>query len=124
MPQECVPFVKTGGLADVVGALPKALQALGHEVKVILPKYSMVDIEKFGLKRFKEGIRVWMGEGKQEGCAVDVAYLEGDIPVYFIENWSFFKRDGIYSDSYNDFSDNAERYAFFHACSFAIMRRR
>ena len=110
---ECVPFVKTGGLADVLGALPKALHDLGHEVKIILPKYSMIDSEKFGLKRFREGIKVWMGEGRLESCAVDVAFLENKIPVYFIENWSFFKRDGIYSDAYSDFGDNPERFAFF-----------
>ncbi len=110
---ECVPYVKTGGLADVVGALPKALKLLGHEVKIILPKYSMIDTEKFGLKLFKDGINVWMGEGKLEGCAVDVAYLDDDIPVYFIENWSFFSRDGIYNDTYSDFGDNPQRFAFF-----------
>nr|WP_316047324.1 glycogen/starch synthase [Planococcus glaciei] len=42
---ECVPFVKTGGLADVMGALPKELVALGHEVTVILPKYSLIPEE-------------------------------------------------------------------------------
>lgn len=110
---ECVPYVKTGGLADVVGALPKALKALGHNVKIILPKYSMVDTKKHGLNRFLKSMKVWMGEGQEEGCAVDVAFLEEDIPVYFIENWSFFGRDGIYNDTYKDYSDNPQRFAFF-----------
>jgi len=110
---ECVPFVKTGGLADVVGALPKALHALGHNVKIILPKYSAIDTEKYNLNRFKEGIDVWMGAGKKEGCAVDVTFLDENIPVYFIENWSFFNRDGIYNDTYQEYNDNPERYAFF-----------
>lgn len=111
---EGVPFVKTGGLADVVGALPKALKELGHEVKIILPKYSKIDTDKFELKRHQEVMGVWMGEGKEEWCSVDVAYVEGDIPVYFIENWGFFGRDGIYNDASNrDFNDNPERYAFF-----------
>ncbi|MGH1437779.1 MAG: glycogen synthase GlgA [Lewinella sp.] len=111
---EGVPFVKTGGLADVVGALPKALQDLGHQVRIILPKYSKIDAAKFGMERFQESMGVWMGGGVQEWCAVDVAYIEGDIPVYFIENWKFYERDGIYNDANNrDFNDNPERYAFF-----------
>ncbi len=110
---ECVPYVKTGGLADVVGALPKALKALGHNVKVILPKYSKIDTEKHKLERFLPAMQVWMGAGNKEGCAVDVAFSEEDIPVYFIENWSFFGRDGIYNDTYSDYGDNAERFAFF-----------
>ena len=111
---EGVPYVKTGGLADVVGALPKALKALGHEVRIILPKYSQIDTLKFGLQRFQDSMGVWMGQGVQEWASVDEAILEGDIPVYFIENWKFFGRDGIYNDAQNrDFNDNPERYAFF-----------
>lgn len=106
---ECVPFVKTGGLADVLGALPKALKALGHDVKIILPKYGQIDAQKHGLTRFMEGIDVWMGSGIKEGCAVDVAYLADDIPVYFIEHWMYFGRDSIYGD----YGDNGERFAFF-----------
>ena len=47
---EVFPFSKTGGLADVAGALPKALENLGHEVKVFTPKYDTIDENKFGLK--------------------------------------------------------------------------
>ena len=47
---ECVPFMKTGGLADVVGALPQALHTLGHDVIVVIPLYSMIDRSKYGIK--------------------------------------------------------------------------
>lgn len=110
---ECVPYAKTGGLADVVGALPKALHDLGHRVQVIIPKYSKIDAQKFGLQRFQDSMGVWMGAGVQEWCAVDVAFLEGVVPVYFIESWKYFERPGIYNDANNrDFNDNPERFAF------------
>ena len=109
---ECVPFAKTGGLADVVGALPKALQDLGHNVIVILPKYSSIDAQKHGLRRSFDSIGVWMGN-TQEWCAVDRTTVEG-VPVYFIEHNLFFARDGLYHDAdHNDFMDNARRFAFF-----------
>lgn len=110
---ECVPFVKTGGLADVVGALPKALKRLGHEVHVILPKYQKVDAEKFGLQRLQDNLGVWMGDGQQEWCSVDQTTMEG-VPFYFIESWKYFGREGVYNDASNrDYTDNARRFAFF-----------
>jgi starch synthase len=111
---ECVPYVKTGGLADVIGALPKALRALGHDVRVVIPKYQQIDTLKYGLRRLQDSIGVWMGESTQEWGAVDTTEMEDGTPVYFIESWKYFGREGIYNDSRNrDFNDNAERYAFF-----------
>jgi starch synthase len=93
---ECVPFAKTGGLADVVGALPIFLRALGHEVIVVMPKYGSINSAKFGLQRFWNSLGVWMGN-TQEWCAVDVADSEG-VPAYFIEHERFFGRPGLYHD--------------------------
>ena len=80
---ECVPFIKTGGLADVVGALPKALKALGHEVIIVLPKYAAVDAAKHHLQPYYPMMGVWMGN-TQEWCSVQRAESSG-VPVYFIE---------------------------------------
>ena len=111
---ECVPFVKTGGLADVVGALPKALKERGHEVCIILPKYSSIDPAKYPMERIHAPMGVWMGDQKEEWCAVDQHITEDGISVYFIENDQFFKRDRPYNDQQNrDYIDNAERFAFF-----------
>ncbi len=108
---ECVPYVKTGGLADVVGALPTALKALGHEVIVVLPRYSMIDGDRFGLKPFMNSMGVWMGDGL-EWCSVLSADNEGT-PVYFIEFQRYFARWGLYHDAnFNDYLDNARRFGF------------
>src|SRR5205823_7371882 len=48
---EVAPFAKVGGLADVAGALPKALRAMGHDVRVVMPRYGSIDVEKYGLRR-------------------------------------------------------------------------
>lgn len=108
---EVVPYAKTGGLADVVGALPQVLQRLGHEVIVVMPRYGSIDGQKFGLRRQWDAMGVWMGN-TQEWCAVDVADNDG-VPTYFIEHDNYFARPGLYhDDNYNDYTDNPRRFAF------------
>jgi starch synthase len=118
---ECVPFAKTGGLADVVGALPIFLRALGHEVIVVMPKYGSINSAKFGLRRFWNSMGVWMGN-TLEWCAVDVADSEG-VPVYFIEHERFFGRSGLYHDeALNDFQDNPYRFGFLTRAGLQLCR--
>jgi starch synthase len=108
---ECVPYAKTGGLADVVGALPKALHAMGHNVIVVIPKYSIIDANLHGLQLYMNNLGVWMGN-VQEWCAVHLTENEG-IPVYFIEFNHFYDRWGYYHDSdNNDYLDNGRRFGF------------
>ena len=110
---ECVPYAKTGGLADVVGALPKALKQMGHDVRIIIPKYASIDAAKYGLKPFHSPMGVWMG-GLEEWCSVDMTHTEEGVPVYFIEHQGFFGRDGIYNNArHEDYIDNPRRFAFF-----------
>jgi starch synthase len=122
---ECVPFVKSGGLADVVGALPRALKALGHEVIVVLPRYAVVDGVRHGLKPFLSPMGVWMGN-VEEWCSILTAELPGSIagetgeagtgdkiPVYFIESLKYFNRYGLYHDEdFHDYLDNPQRFGF------------
>jgi len=109
---ECVPYAKTGGLADVVGALPQALVALGHEVIVVLPKYRAVNVQKYKIEPVMAPMGVWMGN-VEEWCAVYATRMDDTVPVYFIESDKYFDRDGLYHDAdFNDFGDNPRRFAF------------
>ncbi|MBN1888650.1 MAG: glycogen synthase GlgA [Thermoflexales bacterium] len=118
---ECVPFAKTGGLADVVGALPKALRSLGHEPIVILPKYSSIDARKHNLQFFLSPLGVWMGN-TEEWCATFTTSLEG-VPVYFIESNQYFDRFGFYHDAdFEDYQDNPRRFGFFSRAALQLCR--
>ncbi len=120
---EVVPFAKTGGLADVAGALPKALTALGHDVRVILPKYKAVDDKKFSLKTVIEKMDVPVGE-MLYACKVKSSVIPNtSIPVYFIEENSFFNRDELYRTKAGDFPDNLERFTLYSRGVLELVKR-
>jgi starch synthase len=118
---ECVPYAKTGGLADVVGALPKALRLLGHEVIVVMPKYTSIDYNRFGLRPFLAPMGVWMGN-TEEWCRVHIAVNDG-VPVYFIEMNKYFDRWGLYHDAdFNDYLDNPRRFGLLTRAGLQLCR--
>ena len=109
---ECVPYAKTGGLADVVGALPGALRKLGHKIIVIMPLYRSVDRAKFAIKPVHSPMGVWMGD-TEEWCSVHGTINSDGVKIYFVEFDQFFNREGLYHDSgFNDYLDNPRRFAF------------
>src|SRR6266516_4296655 len=113
---EIVPFAKVGGLADVVGALPKALKALGHDVRLIMPRYRQVDPERFQLKTLFDAVPVKMGRfnvqvGVREGTIGD------SIPVYMIDAPRYFDRENIYG-----YTDDGERFILFCRAALEAMR--
>ncbi len=109
---ECVPFAKTGGLADVVGALPKYLKALGHDVRVVMPRYTFISQSKFNIELALAPVGIWMGT-QEEWCAIHTCMMDDDIPVYFVEHNLYFDREGLYHDKeFNDYTDNPRRFAF------------
>ncbi len=119
---ECVPFAKTGGLADVVGALPGALCALGHEVIVVMPKYRAIDAVRYQVRPFLAPMGVWMGN-TEEWCAVHTTTQDDGTPVYFIEADKYFARDGLYHDAaFNDFGDNPRRFGFLTRAGLQLCR--
>lgn len=103
---EVVPFVKTGGLADVAFSLPKALKKLGMDIRVILPKYK--DIPKKFLDQMSliKEFEVSLGDNKKYCGIYSLEYQE--IPFYFIDNEEYFKREGLYG-----YWDDGERYSYF-----------
>ncbi len=103
---EVVPFVKTGGLADVAGALPKKLAEKGHDVRVFLPLYKAVSDEIRKQMKFIKDFHVDLDWRKQH-CGVFLLEAEG-VKYYFIDNEYYFKRDGLYSHG-----DDGERFAYF-----------
>jgi starch synthase len=109
---EVVPFAKTGGLADVTGALPGALTRLGHQVSVMMPRYPMIERAVRSLEKVQDHLAIPMGSHTEEG-AVWSAKLASRIPVYFIEHQAYFQREALYTTSHGDYPDNAQRFAFF-----------
>ncbi len=119
---ECVPYAKTGGLADVVGALPVALKRLGHNPIIIMPLYGSIDRHKFDIQPWLSPVGVWMGD-REEWCAVHRTWHEGSIPVYFIEFSKYFSRDGLYHDNdMNDYTDNPRRFAFLSRAGLQVCK--
>lgn len=108
---EAVPFAKTGGLADVIGALPRALIDLGLEVRVLMPAYGQVKQGKIPLKVAAEDLQGHLGWQPLAFNLLTPA--EGDHPFCFVERDEFFERSQLYGTPKGDYFDNLERFAFF-----------
>jgi starch synthase len=107
---ECVPFSKTGGLADVVGALPRALASLGHQVSVYVPRYRQT---KLSDPQTVVGSITIPFDDKYRFCSVVTAGTKAGIRYYFVEYPPYFDRESLYGTPVGDYTDNAERYALF-----------
>ena len=107
---EVVPFAKTGGLADVIGALPGVLSKRGHACSVILPFYKRVKENGFNPKLFKEekDFRFYFLE-------------RGNVSIYFIERDEYYNRDQLYGTPQGDHPDNALRFGFFAKAVVALI---
>src|SRR5271157_3570469 len=107
---ECVPFSKTGGLADVVGALPRALAALGHQVSVYVPRYRQT---KLGDPQTVVRSITVPFDDKYRFCSVVTAGSSAGVRFYFVDYPPYFDRDALYGTPAGDYPDNAERFALF-----------
>jgi len=124
---EAVPFAKTGGLADMVSALSINLANLGHDVRIVIPRYYSVD--RSSLKLLPGAMGTPMGGGIEEWSAVYSTNMPGTtkknpVKVYFIDHEIYFGRDGIYgTPAETDFSDNSRRFMFFCRAAFQLCRK-
>src|SRR5450432_4706194 len=107
---ECVPFSKTGGLADVVGALPRALVAAGHQVSVYLPRYRETLLKD--ARTVVKSVTVPFDD-QYRFCSIVSGGERSGVSFYFVEYPPFFDRDALYGTSAGDYPDNAERFALF-----------
>src|SRR5579884_1952116 len=112
---ECVPFSKTGGLADVVGALPRALAAAGHEISVYIPHYRHTRVS--GERTVVQSITVPFDD-RYRFCSILTGAGYPGVRFFFVDYPPFFDREGLYGTASGDFPDNAERFALF--CRAAI----
>ena len=103
---ECAPFIKTGGLADVSGALPKALAKLGHDVRVILPLYEGIGEDWRSRMVFLQCYHVQLA-WRTPYCGIFELRQDG-VTYWFVDNEYYFKRSNIYGHY-----DDAERFAYF-----------
>ena len=109
---EVAPFAKTGGLADVAAALPRALAALGHDVRVLMPKHRGVEAHVADLRVAVPQIRVPLGDRTAEGQLL-VGRGPSGPPVYFLVHDHYYDREGLYGTADGDYWDNCERFTFF-----------
>lgn len=123
---EVSPFAMAGGLADVTGALPKALKGFNQEIRMMIPKYKFINERKYVLReviRLRD-IPVTIN-GKTEMANVKSAFLpESKVQIYLIEVGDFFNRPGIYIDpkTKKPYPDNAERFAFFNKAAIETLK--
>jgi starch synthase len=108
MTSEAVPFAKTGGLADVCGALPLELENLGHEVIVFMPRYRSVDASKLIIHTLDEDL--------------DWAKIGENVKVYFLKH-GMYLRESLYGDRLGDYPDNLKRFSYLSLKTLETFKR-
>ena len=115
---EAAPFAKTGGLADVVGALPATLRDAGCEVAVLMPRYRRIELT--AARRVYDSLPIWLG-----GTLFETSLYQADAAttIYFLEAPKLYDREAIYGDVSGDYPDNAVRFAVLSRAALAVARR-
>jgi starch synthase len=111
---EAVPFAKTGGLGDVIGALPRALEQAGHTASVFLPAYRCTRDSGQPLSTTPIKLHIPIGTQKIEGGVLESTLPGSRVKVYLIDQPGYFDRAGLYGSQDKDFDDNCARFVFFN----------
>ncbi len=119
---EAVPFAKTGGLADVCGALPVELARLGARPAVILPAYRKVHYCGLPIERLGIDFIVPIGSKTVVGHLLQSSLPGCDVPVYLVQQDQYFDRDQLYGADGKDYIDNCERFVFFCRAVLEVIR--
>jgi starch synthase len=112
---EVHPFSKTGGLADMVGALGKALAHAGHEARIVTPLYRGIRERFPEIRRVDWEFDLRLGAGRAQAELFSIE-IEKGLTVYFIHHPGFFDRVSLYQENNRSYADNAERFVFFSKC--------
>ena len=119
---EAVPFAKSGGLGDAVSALAIALSRLGHDVRVLIPRYYSIARDR--LEAVADPLGVWAG-GSEHWTEVFSSKLpKSEVPVYFLDFEKYYGRSGVYGpSSREEYPDNTERFALLSRAAFQLCRK-
>src|SRR5205823_3192869 len=110
---EAAPYVKTGGLGDVIGALPRALAGRGHDVMVIIPRYGVIDGPQFGLRDTGRRVEVQF-PNLNAGAHIHVHVPAERLRYLFLQN-PWYDRKELYGEGGKDYRDNHKRFALLCA---------
>ncbi len=119
---EAVPFAKTGGLADVAGALPVHLEKLGHNVCLIMPYYRMAKKSRLHIEDTGHAIVVQISDKLVEG-RIFRSTLGDNVTVYLIRNDDYYDRPELYTTKEGDYTDNAERFIFYSKAVLEVLKK-
>lgn len=119
---ECVPFAKTGGLADAVAALSRSFSSLGHDVKIVMPRYYKIDRKK--LTQIPGALGVAAGQIEAWVGLYETKLPDSNVSVYFLDHEQAFGRDGVYgTKTESDFHDNPYRFSLLAHGAFQVCRK-
>lgn len=119
---ECVPFAKTGGLADVVGALPKQLAAQGHQVAVVIPNYiacqNAIQAQELPQKKLDVELQLALDTRTIKAGVIESRLPDSKVRVFLIDIPEFFSRPELYGENGRDYPDNAARFILLNKAVF------
>ena len=117
MAAEAVPLAKTGEVADVISGLAKALHRMGHDVRVAMPRYSHIDIQRFGLQPLVPSFTVPM-DSHHEPAAVLQGSLGDSVPIYLIDSPRYFG-----SGTVSLYAEDGEQFIYFGRAVLEMLKR-
>src|SRR5262249_26573907 len=117
---ECAPFSKTGGLGDVLGALPKALSRRGIDARVVMPLYAGIPWND--LERLDGSLSVPTGLGERRGALRLRRLPTSDVPAYFLEPHHYYDRPYLYGPPDHSYPDNLERFTYLSRGSLELCK--